>query len=194
MPSRPKRSWILGPHVETLLRLGLVGAGNFRRVPGVLSGKSQTRRRIVMFRRRLIGTIAALVVIAVGSASAGGASGPLDNRPVRFWSFHEVQQGVGDVEVAADSEVGGRLHESFIFGPAVFNFPESNRGAVSRSATSSRPRAASGSRCWPRHRRATSTSAGRRSAAPRTSISFWPTRSDPMPPRCASPSRRRSST
>ena len=53
-----------------------------------------------MFRRRLIGTIAALAVIAVGSASTGGASGPLDKRPIRFWSFHEVQQGVGDVEVA----------------------------------------------------------------------------------------------
>ena len=34
----------------------------------------------------------------------------------------------------------------------------------------------------------------RRSAVPRTSISSWPTRSGPMPPRCASPSRRRSST
>ena len=83
-----------------------------------------------MFRRRLIGTIAALVVIAVGSASAGGASGPLDKRPMRFWSFHEVQQGVGDVEVAADSGVGGRLHEKVVFGPAVFDFPESKPRGV----------------------------------------------------------------
>ena len=78
-----------------------------------------------MFRSRLLGAIAALVLIVVGSASAAGRSAQFDNRPVRFWSFHEVQNRVGDVELASGAEVGGRLHEHFTFGPAIFNFPES---------------------------------------------------------------------
>jgi hypothetical protein len=78
-----------------------------------------------MFSSRLLGATAALVLIVVGSTSAAARSAQFDNRPVRFWSFHEVQQGVGDVELASDSGVGGRLHEKVVFGPAVFNFPES---------------------------------------------------------------------
>ncbi len=80
-----------------------------------------------MFSRKLLGALAVLAATVVSSASAAGNSAQADNRPVRFWSFHEVQEGVGDVELASESGVGGRLEESVVFGPAAFNFPESHR-------------------------------------------------------------------
>ena len=88
-----------------------------------------------MFSRNLVGTTASLAATALAAllVGAGGASAQSqDDRPVRFWSFTERQQRGGDVQVAADSEVGGVLNEHFDFGPAVFDFPESPRRNVAR--------------------------------------------------------------
>ena len=170
--------------------------GNFRASPGSSRATVKRHEGIVMFTRRLIGTIAALVVIAVWvSASAGGASGPLDNRPVRFWSFSEVKQGVGNVKVAAArSWAGCCTRSASSSGRRAFNFPESKpRGVATGEHLLDRERQ-DATACWPRRRRPTRSSRGRRTAAARTSTSSRPTRSGPTTPRCASPSPRRWST
>ena len=50
-----------------------------------------------MLRRTLVGMSAALMVLLAGATTASAASG---NRPVRFWSFSTVKQGVGKVKLA----------------------------------------------------------------------------------------------
>ena len=82
---RCDRSGILGRHVGILLRLRLIGVGNFRRVSGVLSGNSQTPTKgSSCSARRLIGTIAALVVIAVGLRVHGRGIGAVRQPPYAF--------------------------------------------------------------------------------------------------------------
>ena len=72
--------------------------------------------------------------LAILLACAGTASAGFDNRPVRLWSFSEVQQGVGKVRVAHGSQQGGLLHKHRTFGGAAFNFPESEpRGSATGS-------------------------------------------------------------
>jgi uncharacterized delta-60 repeat protein len=92
-------------------------------------------RGVARLGRKLVGTTAAVAAtgLAVLLACAGVASAQSqDDRPVRFWSFSELQQRAGEVQVAGDSEVGGVLNEHFDFGPAAFNFPESPRRNVAR--------------------------------------------------------------
>ena len=96
-----------------------------------------------MLSRNLAGTVAALAAatLAVLLACTGAASAQgLDTRPIRFWSFTEHQQRVGQVQVAGDSQVGDRLRERFDFGPAIFDFPESKprgraRGFINSTAS-----------------------------------------------------------
>ena len=75
-----------------------------------------------MLRRTLVGMSAALMVLLAGATTASAAS---DNRPVRFWSFSAVKQGVGKVKLAAGAQQGGLLRKQRTFGGAAFAFPES---------------------------------------------------------------------
>ena len=98
-----------------------------------------------MFGGKLVGTTAAVAAsaLAVLLVCAGVASArSQDDRPIRFWSFSELQQPAGNVKVAGDSEVGGVLNERFDFGPAAFDFPESkprNVATGSIFSTATRP-------------------------------------------------------
>jgi uncharacterized delta-60 repeat protein len=85
-------------------------------------------KEIVMLGRKLVGTLAAIagtLAILLACAGTASASARFDDRPVRFWSFSEIRQGVGKVRVAGGSQQGGLLHKHRIFGSAGFNFPES---------------------------------------------------------------------
>jgi uncharacterized delta-60 repeat protein len=63
-----------------------------------------------------------IVLAAVAAALPASASAQFDHRPVRFWSFAEVQNKVGPVVAVDDSRQGGRLSERHDFGPAVIEF------------------------------------------------------------------------
>ena len=130
------------------------------------------------------GTVAVLLACA-GTAAAGS-----DNRPVRLWSFSEIRQGAGKVQVAHGTQQGGVLHERRIFGGAAFNFPESDpRGRAIGDVFSS----ASG-KTYSVMAQAPSFNPfqpGSKQGGLTHLDESRPTRSAPAAPRCASRSRRR---
>jgi uncharacterized delta-60 repeat protein len=86
--------------------------------------------KLVAATAALVATALAALLVCAGVASAQGQ----DNRPIRLWSFTELQQPAGNVKVAGASQVGGILRKRFDFGSAAFNFPESDpRGVASGS-------------------------------------------------------------
>ena len=63
------------------------------------------------------------VLFASLGAMASATTQGFDHRPVRFWSFSEFAADVIDpFVVAGDGQQGGRLDESFDFGPVIFDF------------------------------------------------------------------------
>ncbi|HEX5899767.1 MAG TPA: Calx-beta domain-containing protein, partial [Solirubrobacteraceae bacterium] len=87
-------------------------------------------RKLVTTTAALAATALAALLVCAGVASAQAQ----DNRPIRLWSFSELQQPAGNVRVAGASQVGGMRKKRFDFGSAAFNFPESDpRGVATGS-------------------------------------------------------------
>ncbi|HEY7162378.1 MAG TPA: Calx-beta domain-containing protein, partial [Acidobacteriota bacterium] len=78
--------------------------------------------------------MAALLVAMTIPAQAG-----FNHSPVRFWSFSEFAAKITDpVQVAGDSQQGGKLNQTFDFGPVVFDVGRPDgiaRGEIFSSAS-----------------------------------------------------------